>query len=506
MKIPQEVFPAYDNTYSIIHRDVKIPAATEAGGAADWVRSAVSWNLLPDSWLRASPGATVSGTVAASYSHKAQALDLTQQDLNKFTETLNQAPVDLHTALKQDPSLIASLEKFGPILNATGHNYTQAIGELAKVNPQYAGSVAALYGGGQALHAFDQKQALLDAQTKTYNVIDTAAKATAVLSNPGQFTPDQVQAARNFQRIDTQSAASKAGAEAQARSNAENAATPGNPALAGSNPVNGVNAAYLASLPAQQRAIVQAIGEGRQEGPNTRTKQGQALSELVNNAYPDYDGTRYHTYQAMQKDFVSGKTGQGLIALNTALTHLQSLYDNANLGSTLPGVSTVERIAGNQSAVNLRAAQVAVGDELGKAYKNGVLSEPEHKEWQSMLNGWTPANVKQNAVAFSHLLDGKIAAEQQLRNGGSLCAVKLPALMSPEAGTAYQHITGEVPTTSVGYRAPFGGSQTGNQSQPNSAPKSVQIPAGAQIGRDAKGNAVGYKLPNGQYVPLNGAQ
>jgi len=33
----------------------------------------------------------------------------------------------------------------------------------------------------------------------------------------------------------------------------------------------------------------------------------------------------------------------------------------------------------------------------------------------------------------------------------------------------------------------------------------LQIPAGAQIGRDAKGNVVGYKLPNGSYVPL-GAQ
>jgi hypothetical protein len=38
------------------------------------------------------------------------------------------------------------------------------------------------------------------------------------------------------------------------------------------------------------------------------------------------------------------------------------------------------------------------------------------------------------------------------------------------------------------------------------ASRQAQIPAGAQIGRDGRGNIVGYKLPSGQYVPLSGAQ
>ena len=37
------------------------------------------------------------------------------------------------------------------------------------------------------------------------------------------------------------------------------------------------------------------------------------------------------------------------------------------------------------------------------------------------------------------------------------------------------------------------------------AGRQVQIPAGAQIGRDAQGHVVGYKL-NGQYVSLAGGQ
>jgi hypothetical protein len=48
--------------------------------------------------------------------------------------------------------------------------------------------------------------------------------------------------------------------------------------------------------------------------------------------------------------------------------------------------------------------------------------------------------------------------------------------------------------------------QTSTPMSPNPpGGRPVQIPAGAQIGRDALGHVVGYKL-NGQYVPLNGGQ
>jgi hypothetical protein len=40
---------------------------------------------------------------------------------------------------------------------------------------------------------------------------------------------------------------------------------------------------------------------------------------------------------------------------------------------------------------------------------------------------------------------------------------------------------------------------------PSGSGRQVQIPAGAQIGRDAQGRVVGYKL-NGQFVSLAGGQ
>jgi hypothetical protein len=341
--------------------------------------------------------------------------------------------------------------------------------------------ILSAFGNGDATQGIKVLRAYHDAVTPA--PIKSEAEAESTISDPAS-TPREVAQAKRYLAISQATKANEAGAEARAKKAAGGSedATAGNPALIESNPIGGVNQRYLNSLPAGQRAIVQAIGEGRQEGPNTRTKEGKALSEVVNNAYPDYDGTRYHTYQAMQKDFVSGKTSQGLVALNTALSHLNMLYDNANLGSTLPLVSGVERFAGNSSAVALKNAQVAVSDELGKAYKSGVVTESERKDWMNQLSGWTPANVKQSAVAFAHLLDGKISAyEQTLRNGAPSGAVKLPALMSPEAGAAYTHITGEAPTTTVGTRT-----------------AQVQPPvAGAIAGRDAAGRIVAWKLPNG---------
>lgn len=403
---------------------------------------------------------------------------------------------------KTGPALQNALPKLQKYLHhdGSGDTFYQALVTMSqptRPNPQNpkqaidntsdasaAQVIAGAFGNGDPAAGWKALRAYHNAVTP--EPIKSESDAESILSDSAS-TPREKTQAKQYLQLVQQQKAGEAGAEARAKKSSEGVGGgAGNPALIQPNPEGGVNLGYLNSLPAGQRAIVQAIGEGRQEGPNTRTKEGRALSEIVNNAYPGYDGTRYHTYQAMQKDFVSGKTSQGLIALNTALSHLNILYDNANFGSTLPGVSGIERLAGNSSAIALKNAQVAVADELGKAYKSGVVTESERKEWMQQLSGWTPANVKQSAAAFAHLLDGKIAAyEQTLRNGAPSGAVKLPALMSPEAGAAYSHITGEAPTTTVGSRS-IGQSQT------------PQPPvAGAIAGRDASGRIVAWRLPDG---------
>lgn len=84
---------SYDNTYSMVERGAKIPVSTADGKTADWITHATDWGLLPDSWKKAAPGSMIPGPTAASYDHKATALDQMQGNLDNFFGVLNQTDV-----------------------------------------------------------------------------------------------------------------------------------------------------------------------------------------------------------------------------------------------------------------------------------------------------------------------------------------------------------------------------------------------------------------------------
>jgi hypothetical protein len=216
--------------------------------------------------------------------------------------------------------------------------------------------------------------------------------------------------------------------------------------------------------------------------------------EQVTTAYPGYDFSRAPDYAATRKAFTSGKPADAINALNTALQHMLTMVNSATWSGSLPVIGGIERATGNQSAIDLADAKVALVDELGKAYKASALTDQDVRQWKGRINAWSPAEIKGNAVAFVQLLDGKLSSyESQWRNGSPPAAVAPIAILSPEARNAYRTITGREPVT-------------GSQSQQTQPGKPVTIPAGAQIGRDAQGRIVGYKLPNGQYVSLGGQQ
>jgi hypothetical protein len=458
-------------------------------------------------------GVMVPGYMLAQANQRVQAINMMKSDFSAVSDALARSgDKDNQQLAKSIPNIQSLLndKDNGPVLNNAlgkfqkyvshsdmhGMDLFESLQQMAapsKPDPnnpknfipnpdsRSAQIIAGAFGGGDPQKGWDILRAYHDEVAP--DAITNENQAMAVLADPGSSSKAKVQASK-FLHISAQQkqADRKQGSES-------GASLAGNPALINSNPAGGVNTAYLQSLPTAQQQLVKAIAEGRTEAPNTRTKQGQELADMVTAYAPDYDGTRFHTYSALQKDFVSGKSSQGLQALNTALGHLGVIYDNANAGSTLPGVSGVERFFGNQSATNLKTAQTAVTDELGRAYKSGVVSEGERKEWQSQIDGWTPANVKASAASLARLLDSKIASyEQTLRNGAPSGAVRLPALMSPQAAAAYQHITGEAPTTSVGTNPTAVGVPTPllQGQRPNEVPV-IQ-----------SGQVIGYSLPGKQ--------
>ncbi len=465
----------YEQTFSIIANPAaKVPLTSEQAKA--FADAGVPGFQAYKTGGNVPGGVMVPGYMIAQANQRVQTIGLMKSDFSAVSDALARSGDKDNQALaKSIPSVqdLLNDKDSGPVLNNAlgkfqkyvshsdqhGMDLYESLQQMAAPsrpspnNPKQfvpnpdtnaAQTIAGAFGGGDPQKGWAILKAYHDEVTPEQ--ITNENQATAVLADPSSSSKAKVQA-RTFLHLSAQQKQAD-----KAKAAGDGTPLAGNPSLiSSSNPANGVNTAYLQSLPPAQQQLVKAIAEGRTEAPNTRTKEGQALADMVTAYAPDYDGTRFHTYQAMQKDFTSGKSSQGLQALNTALGHLGVIYDNANVGSTLPGVSGVERFFGNQSATNLKTAQTAVTDELGRAYKAGVVSEGERKEWQSQIDGWTPANVKASAGSLARLLDSKIASyEQTLRNGAPSGAVRLPALMSPQAAAAYWHITGEAPTTSVG--------------------------------------------------------
>jgi hypothetical protein len=206
-----------------------------------------------------------------------------------------------------------------------------------------------------------------------------------------------------------------------------------------------VNSQYLNSLPPTSRGLVQAIGEGRTElTPSMmRSKQGQYLAAAVTQAYPGFDQSRSQSYVATRKDFTAGKTSQGINAFNTALSHLERMFDHTSAIATLPGVSNVARLFGNKSAAALNTEKLAVATELAKSYGAGQLTEGEMREWKSRLDVASPMELRNNEIELAHLLQGKLQAYQnQWQNGSPPGAVAPISIMSSSGTAAYRKITG----------------------------------------------------------------
>lgn len=206
----------------------------------------------------------------------------------------------------------------------------------------------------------------------------------------------------------------------------------------------------------KRAALIREIGEGRQPiSPYAVGKgnEGTKLAQQVALAFPGYDASRAQTYEKTRDTFTHGKVADGINALNTAMSHMLVMYNSASWLGSLPGVSALARGAGNQQATDLANAKAALVDELGKAYKNGALTDSDKKTWTGRIQVWSPNEIRANAHSFMTLLDGKLNGyEHQWIEGAPPAAVAPIQIMSPEAASAYQSIMGQAPRTGSAQR------------------------------------------------------
>lgn len=253
------------------------------------------------------------------------------------------------------------------------------------------------------------------------------------------------------------------------------------------------NEAFLAKLNPAYQPVVKAMAEGRMQIPSRPSPLQQQLIAAVGQYDPTFDTTDYNKRASTAKSFApSGSDGKNITAINTAMAHMSSLYDNfgALQNGQLPVVNwlknTVADATGSASPNNAKVVRDSVASEMRKVFANaGGGSLEELRNWESNfpLNG-SPAQMKGALDHAVELMDGRLTTLAQQYSNGMGTNRNGVDLLSPEARTAYTKLTNRQPVSAAprppvyGRGSPAGTSGTGGGQQPLEAGVSAMPKAG----------------------------
>lgn len=496
----------------------------------DDIKIGKKYGIIPPGKLPSSLPMRMS--MALNYKNRISAMGLADQDVQSFYKREGKEAPDLAGMVQRDRTLTDALEKFQPLLAATGNNYGKAIGELAsggqgrQPDANAAGKILNLYGGTEMVKKFDQDQA--NAQEQQKKITDKRAAYDGPLNtqiaesikDDADATPEQKQRANAFLATDTHHqiglAASKAGAEATARTQAEINVKKlnGIPLSGGSgnsvkdwiddpkigsipldpnekNLTNGVNETFLNHLSAVNPDLGQLVdqlghGQQMQSAYALAKKDGQVLGSLVARAFPGYQFQKAESFGKMYQSFTSGKDADQIEAANTTYRHIAEAYKTAGNTVLIPGTkSWADYVTASDKAL----------DEVHGAYSKGVQHEEQFERASKAVHSVIPGTRQEGWKEVAQLLSDKSGEKQNTYRRGKPTD-KLPnfSIISPDAQDAFKQVTGKFISPS-GYSE---GSLSANNVYRNYSP-----PKGSQRRPDGKGGYE-YQLPNGQVVNNEG--
>jgi hypothetical protein len=242
------------------------------------------------------------------------------------------------------------------------------------------------------------------------------------------------QAAANLQRTRQEIAQAQAQADADTRAkkaaaakaeldlkNAQEAYDAAHPKTKGDGPFG---PAFLQTLPPADQEIVKALADGRLPFPTSfalRSPYWQTKIQQVAQFDPTFDATNYNTRAKARASIANGPLGKSNNALNTAMGHLGTLYDQVNGTASHGGfpfattVNAVEneylRRRGDKGITNFMDTASKLADELEAAYRGSNGAEAgvvrQLKNLDPNMSYEQKIGVIQNAV---DLLASKMAA------------------------------------------------------------------------------------------------
>lgn len=386
---------------------------------------------------------------------------LAVQRLSDLRNVLDGTPYAKQVPVTVDftkPGVVSAMQRFQRYVSHNAQNLADPFTALQQMgadrrNPQtgemepnpdakYVGTVADAFGGWSVLQSAHDQ---IEAQKKSaaeFAVIDSADKANAVFSAPKRFTTDQVSAARNFLVLANESGARKATQEARARAVAEGTDVQAMYRF-GRNPVTGEVLSIDNAPP----------------------------SMLVDNSGNVIPQDMVSTYRPTAQEKQTADTARQVLAISASLQ--SELQRNPNLAGPLSGRSkaAIAKLGYGDAQAQKFLDDITFLQSAATKMHTGRFSNEILRKMDGIIK--PGMNDQQFIGALSSVNDvaSRYADEDKLRTVADFKKQMVtPMNATPAAG------------------------------------KQVQIPAGARLGRDGQGRIVGYKLPNGTYVPLGGQQ
>jgi hypothetical protein len=440
-------------------------------------------------------------SMALDYKHRLATLELGDQDLQNFYNKIGEKAPSLPDMVQKDPSITAAIDKFQPLLAATGGDYSKALGELGsggqgrKADPQAAGRIMQLYGGTEAIQKYSQQQAKAKADAATQAAVDRekalapvkegekrAGVATAV-AQAGREEEARTQAAIDVKKRNGIPITGTSGSVKDMIKDPNVVSITSDPAEA--HLTDGVNTTYLDKLRTANpnlAALVDQIGNGQQmlSAYGLAKNDGQVLGSMVARAYPDYQFQKAEAFKKAYTSYTAGADKDQIEHANNTYEHLARAFDAAADPSSYNPLSS--------SNTDYNVAVDRAMDEIHGAYSKGVQHVEEFNRAKENMKSVIPWKRQEGFRQAALLLSDK-SAEKQNSYRRAKPTSKLPdfEIISPDAQAAFQHITGKQIGTN-GFRADSlsGSPNNGAAQQPGGRPVMPQGTVSVGKGRDGQ--------------------
>lgn len=462
--------PQWDNTYTMVKKGAKEQLVGTDGDPRQWVKDAVSWGLpgFPSSLLEKgiSPNTSLSAETAFKTQHELAMLHGFQSELNSFAKSLGIESTDLKAELKADPGLLTALKAFQRTSGMSTQPDLQI--DAMRQNPKtqgYAYRIQQLFGLDN-LEKFKQDRVTgykvaEDEAKKQYGLVHpkTEADATATLgeftkagtdkdgkviyTNKGTLSPQQqaaVDQAKGILGIATAHAGAKAGAEEEARQNAQKAGLEDTlhkitiaPYIPVPQNAQNMNAEQYKQYLTSQNAFIPdgydalyaaghdyAMDRFNQTFPTrVSAKTGQMDAETATSYIrkfinPQFDPKKGPIGESMLKQLTNPKDGL-LITVGTASQHLNLLREAA-IALRQNDTQALNRIGrflsvqlGDDPYTNFEAINDKVNAEVAKVVSGGQPRVGELEEQRKNLSS-DQSDKQINGVinAYTNLMGGRL--------------------------------------------------------------------------------------------------